>query len=133
MLLADWVRVSIPNSNSIPEIVEDNIKRLMKERTSTVIGIKLLRSKTSPVPTTSILSDYVQTKNLRNHANSLIENPVYVQPCGLTPLRAVVDYDGTFYPCPFFYAQEGTAIGKGVLSEIWGRNTPAGRSSTAER
>lgn len=123
MLWADWVRISIPNPNLVPKIVEKNIKKLMRERINTRIGIKLLRSKLCLDPMITLPSDYVQIKDLRNHKNSLKQNPKYIKPCGLTSLRAVVDYDGTFYPCPFFYAQTKTAIGKGLLSELWG--TPA--------
>lgn len=121
MLLADWVRVSIHNPNLIPEIITDNLERLMKTRINTKIGVKLLRSKICPEPKFYFEADYIQIKDLRNCPDSLKDNPKHISPCGLTPLRAVVDYDGTFYPCPYFYAQENTAIGRGLLSEIWGQ------------
>lgn len=120
MFLADWVRVSIPNTNYLKSEITDNIDYMLARRKITRIGVKLLRSKPCPNPLWFSEVDYIQIKDLRNHEASLKENPKHVKPCGLTPLRAVVDYDGTFYPCPFFYAQEGTAIGKGLLSELWG-------------
>lgn len=117
MLLADWVRVSFYNSN--PK-VKHNIEKLMKNKTNTTIGVKFLKSKVhSEFP--YIDADYVEVKNLRNHNSSLVENPEYVEPCGLTPLRAVVDYDGTFYPCNYFFNFKDTAIGNGVLSSLWGK------------
>ena len=121
MLYADWIRISIHNPLKILSIVKKNIKRLMKNRTITTIGVKFLRSKFGfNIVAGDMRVDYVQIKNLRNSPYSLVKNPKYVKPCGLTPLRAVVDYDGTFYPCPYFYAQKNTAMGKGVLSELWG-------------
>lgn len=123
MYLADWVRVSIPNSSYVPEIIVNHIKNLYTRRTITKVGVKLLRSKDNPNPKWGHkFQDYVQIKDLRNHKKSLKANPAYVKPCGLTPLRAVVDYDGTFYPCPYFYAQKKTAIAKGLISEFWGKD-----------
>jgi MoaA/NifB/PqqE/SkfB family radical SAM enzyme len=120
MFLVDWIRISINNSMHIPEIVIDNLEKMLNRRKITRIGIKLLRSKFCPEPLCFLEADYIQIKDLRNHPDSLKENPKHIKPCGLTPLRAVVDYDGTFYPCPYFYAQKNTAIGKGLLSELWG-------------
>jgi len=120
MLLADWIRISIPNANKVDNRVLDNLMKLRTNRITTKIGVKLLRSKLCPQPDFSLLyTDYIQIKDLRNHKDSLRDNPDFVEPCGFTPLRAVVDYDGTFYPCPYFYAQKNTSIGKGLLSELW--------------
>jgi len=121
MLYADWVRISIPNGFNILPVVKKNIEKLMENRDITAIGVKFLRSKLCRRPEDIyIYVDYIQIKDLRNSPYSYIKNPKYVKPCGITPLRAVVDYDGTFYPCPYFYAQRKTAMGKGLLSEVWG-------------
>ncbi len=122
LAFADWVRISISNSNFITERVTDTFKTLMTRRKITKVGIKFLRSKVCPNPHWYYAPpDYIQIKDLRNHPDSLKVNPDFVKPCGLTPLRAVVDYDGTFYPCPYFYSQKKTAIGKGLISEFWGK------------
>lgn len=124
MLLADWVRVSIHNVSKVLPQTKKNILRLMRNRTTTIIGVKFLRSKLCPIPlpVEELIQyvDYYQIKNLRNHPSSLIKNPKYVKPCGITPLRAVVDFNGTFYPCPFFPMYRQKPIGKGLLSNIWG-------------
>ena len=127
----DWIRISIPaptdklykkitGTNCLPQ-VKENIRRLMRCRCGTR-GIKFLSSKLcyNPLSYWGIPVDYMQVKALRSSKYSDVKNPKYVKPCGLTPLRAVVDYDGTFYPCPFFHAQKGTAISKGKLSKWWG-------------
>jgi organic radical activating enzyme len=125
MLYADWVRVSIPNPNKIPNIVRRNIGKLMANREITKIGVKGLRSKFCPDPNWLMLNtevDYYQIKNLRNSKFSLVTNPDYIKPCVVTALRAVVDYNGSFYVCPFFPTLgKNTTIGKGLLSEIWGK------------
>ena len=130
----DWLRVSIHGPNDklykkmtgvdcLPK-VKENLKRLMRCKCGTV-GIKFLSSKLCHNPHSYWAGpqvDYFQTKALRNSKYSDVKNPKFVVPCGITPLRAVVDYDGTFYPCPFFHSQKGTAIGKGKLSKWWGKD-----------
>lgn len=120
MLYADWVRVSVFNANKVDPRTKRNLKKLMARRKITKVGVKYLVSEVSPYPDEVLDSDYFQVKYLRNHPLSLVKNPDYVKPCGLTPVRAVVDFNGCFYPCPFFHAQENTTMGQGTLSKIWG-------------
>jgi MoaA/NifB/PqqE/SkfB family radical SAM enzyme len=130
MLDLDWVRVSIPfPTNELYKKmtggdlskVKENLKRLKLGKGT--VGIKLLSSKLCHAP--EIIGqfpqvDYIQVKDLRNCELSDVKNLKYVKPCGITPLRAVVDYDGTFYPCPFFHSQKSTKISKDLMSKWWG-------------
>jgi organic radical activating enzyme len=123
MLFTDWIRVSIHNPKKILPVVRRNIGKLMAERNITKVGVKLIRSKLCPNPEWLMLrlnTDYEQIKDLRNSQYSIKENPEYVKPCAVTTLRAVVDYDGSFYVCPFFPTLgKKTCIGKGLLSQLW--------------
>ena len=120
MLYCDWVRISINDPLNIDPRTRRTLRKLMDKKTITIVGVKYLRFRGCPNPEIYYLhADYTQVKNLRNHELSFVKNPEFVKPCGITPIRAVVNYDGTFYPCPFFYAQKNTAIGKGLLSDLW--------------
>ena len=137
MLLANWIRVSMPATTKLKynkltvsdkyDTVINNIKTIVKKRKDTKIGIKLLLSEICPsfpnarrqLPTV----DYITEKRLRNDKHSLVKNPKHVDPCGLTPLRAVVDFNGSFYACPFFHHIDGTYIGIGEISKFWGLAT----------
>lgn len=137
MLLANWVRVSLVATTKFKykkltgcdkfDLVYDNIKKLSKNKENTKVGIKLLTSEICPsfpnakkqLPTV----DYITDKRLRNDEHSLVKNPKHVEPCGLTQLKAVVDYDGSFYACPFFHHIPDTYIGYGLISDFWGSDT----------
>lgn len=121
MLKAQWIRVSINNSFS-PEMKE-NLKKMLTHRLFTSIGIKLMRTRGNPQPKIKLYPkpDYVQIKDWRHHEYSAVTDPEYTKPCGITPLRAVVDWDGTFYPCPYFWKHKNP-IGKRLLSDFWGND-----------
>lgn len=122
MLYCDWVRISVPNPNKILPQTQSTLNKLMNQTKITTIGVKFLRSKLCPYPEYfKVNVDYLQIKDLRNHPDSLVKNPKFSAPCKLTQLRAVVDYDGTFYPCPYFPIYKQKPIGQGIISEIWGK------------
>jgi len=125
--LCDWVRVSldVPDREVFKKIkgVDAYEKVLKTIKRLDNVGIKFMLSKlwTDVEACEALAKDlgaYCQVKYIRNHDLALREAEAG-EKCCLTPLRIVIDYDGTYYLCPFFHHQD-LKIGKGKFQDIWG-------------
>jgi len=141
MLKADWIRISLdvprkdvfnyikqPLDDGVWDVVIDNIKKLVANKpNSLTVGIKFMlsqywRNKDACRQFADELGvDYHQEKYVRNHESSLVDSLAKKEePCKLTSLKVVVDYDGTYYICPFFHHNKEMKIGKGDINKLWG-------------
>ena len=140
LLLADWIRISldVPNKEIFNEIkvpsdpecfdkILGNIATLVQNKSKTTIGIKFMLSKwwTDREACKKLCRDlgvdYCQVKYVRHHKLSLMDDRARAgEACKLTPLKVVINYDGSLHLCPFFHHQPQMKIGDGLLSELWG-------------
>lgn len=138
LTLCDWVRVSLNAVNhdgyrkhAGKDFFGKAIKTLLWLKQYPVkLGAKFLLSKVNNLNEETIKEfcdgigiKFYQIKDLRNCEDSLVDDVrknKKGRTCGLTPLKAVIDYDGTYYSCPFFHHHPNTAIGNSTISEIWG-------------
>ena len=131
--LCTWVRVGVNALNKEDyekftgvDLYDKVIRTVCKlKKSNAKIGLKFLSSKWLDYKGIDYLNfckrlevSFYQVKELRNHNRTGLKNKVKKQ-CGLTPLRAVVNYDGMYHVCPFFAHHPNTHIGSESLISIW--------------
>lgn len=145
MLAVDWIRISLdvpdkdvfnelkcPSQKDVYDKILSNILLLVSKknkqstRRTPAVGVKYLLSskwkdrESCKKQARELGVDYCQVKFVRNHDSSLVDNIAKSGArCKLTPLKVVINYDGTYYLCPFFHHQD-MRIGNGSIKELWG-------------
>jgi pyruvate-formate lyase-activating enzyme len=135
LLECEWVRVSLnaPDSDGHErhtrskhwKNVINNVGQFKKGRCK--VGLKFLLGEHNKFTEEAVkaLCDslgvgYYDIKYLRSCPEQIVRRESVVKPCGLTQLKTVVDWTGTYYVCPFYNHHENSSIGRGRLQSFWG-------------